>query len=246
MDDLASQDREREDQIASTVRTLKTIADVNTGRIEPSRVAARLVVQGIRAIKENDKTEKTASSLSSPIAIAAWVEKKAGSGWVEFEYESLRDLGLSDPQVRKALAAKVALYEPKAFSDWGYFHRLAKAFNGYDTEGDFLYDLSLAEVAWAVDIMRYLDTLTPWGEEVCGYIAAIAHDEGFVTLPGILNFASERLAFLLSDVGQVVAARIKRGVRDESTKVQIDKIKALQSFVNNKHRELGGQLEGVK
>lgn len=246
MDDLADQEREREDQIAATVNTLKSIADVTSGRSDPKRMVAKLTVQGIRSLKDYGSQEKSASGPSDPIALAAWVEKKVGPDWVDFEYQSLIDMGLDDSQVKKVLAAKVALYEPKAFTDWGYFHRLARAFNGYESDGDFMYDLSLAEIAWAVDIMRYLDPYTPWGEEVSGYVAAVARDEGFVVLPPMLGFASSHLALIISDVGQVVAARMKRKSTDAATAVQVDKIKALQSFVNKKHGELQRQLEGVK
>lgn len=246
MDELQDQEKERADQVASTVRALKTIADVSAGKGDPARLAASVVVRGIKAIKNNDQQEKSASSIESPIAVAALAERRLGSHWVDYERESLRDIGLNDLQIDKAMSVKIALYEPKAFTDWGYFHRLARAFNGHTSDGDLMYDLTLAELAWAVDVMRYLDGLTPWGEEVSGYVAAVAHSEGFVVLPKILEFASGSLGHITSSVGQVVSDRFRRGVDDEATREQKNKLKALQHFVNTRHRDLRTQLEGVK
>jgi len=252
---LKGQHEEREAHIKTVVSTLKSIADATDGSGNPraalERVVAKGVVHGIRSMKAKDGATVKASSVSGPIereaiTLAALAERRIGPAFVEYDPESLRDIGFDNHEITKLMAAKIVLYDTHPFTDWYVFEKVAIAMNDREVQFDQTQDLTIAEIAWAVDAMRYIDPHTPFSDEVIHYIVVNAKEEGFVTLPPILSFAEDALYHQASDYGRAVADRIKKGEQDEEAVIQRKKVALANDYVNYRHKKLLRELQGLR
>lgn len=251
MDDaLKQQHAEREAQVSHAVSTLKSLADLTEGgnpRRAVERLAAKAVVSGIRSIQPASTQVKQASGGElSAVALAAMAEIKAGPAFLDFEPQTLRELGFDDREVAKIMAAKVVLYDHTPFYDWHVFEKVVVTFNGRDAVFDVTQEPSIAEIAWAVDEMRYIDDQTTFSPEVCGYIAVAASREGLVAMPQVLKFAEGVLTAQISGFGRSVADQFSRGEKNDYTKVQFERIAAINEYVNERHRKLVSELRALK
>lgn len=243
---VADQVKERESHVRSVVSTLKSLADATEGaspRQAVERAGAKLLVAGIKHL--NQPQVKEAAKPSSAIALAALAEKKIGPAFVDYDPEALRDLGFTDDEITKMMAAKVVLYDTEPFVHWHVFEKVAAALVDRLVMFDVTQDLTVAEVAWAVDAMRYLDAETPFSHEVVAYVAGLLHEEGFVVAPPVLAFAEGVLGALTSEYGRAVAARAKAGEGDPEALHQRRMVEQVMSFVNERHAALVAELRKV-
>lgn len=246
--ELQPSQAERELQVAHTVSTLKSIADLTDGgdpRRAAERLAAKAIVGGLRAVHQPQV--KQASGIErSAVALAADAELKGGPEFVDYEPATLRDMGFSDHEITKIMCAKLVMRDLAPFFDWHVFEKVVVAFNDREVQFDVTQEPSVAEIAWAVDEMRYIDSETPFGPEVEGYIAVAAWREGLVVLPKTLMFAEGVLMAQVSGYGRTVADQFAKGERNEATEVQLERLKAIHQYVNDRHRKLVGELRTLK
>jgi hypothetical protein len=242
---VPTHDDEREAHVRTVVSTLKSLADATesaTPRQAVERVGAKLLVHGLKAL---DPPVKEAARPRAAITLAILAERQVGADFVDYDVEALVDLGFSHEEVAKLKAAQIVLYDTAPFEHWHVFEKVAVALNDRELRFDHTQDLSVPELAWAADAMRYIDEATPWGHEVAAYIAGLLHDAGFVVAPAPLAFAADGLSVLTSDYGQAVARRHAAGATDAETAVQRDRIAEVMAYVNARHQQLHDELKKV-
>lgn len=242
--DLQDAERQRQEHVASVVSALKTLADATDGA-RPRAVMERLAVKQLAGtIKQyRDGTKEAAEKPSSAMALAARAERIAGETFVGFDPATLGDMGFDPLEVERIMAAKLVLHATEPFTDWHIFLAVASALNEYPADWDHPMDLTVAELAWAADAMRHMDSATPWGSEVAVYLARCLHEEGFVVAPPPLAFVATALAARTSAEGRAVAQRVANGRDDLACRVQRDRLLSVMNFVNTRHQRLVADLQ---
>jgi len=101
---------------------------------------------------------------------------------------------LLETQLEKIFALKALKENPGILGNVFSFEKLVYVINGQKPNVDALELCSILMIAKAIKILglEHYD----WHSEVKKYIAAIAHDEGWVDLPEILKFAQPELSEL--------------------------------------------------
>lgn len=244
---LQEQNVERDQLIRASVATLKNIADATEGSLTPTQVAERVIVRGIAlGMTHHDTSIKKASGTDlEAVSLAAHAEKHLGEGWVDFEPETLLEKGYTHRDVTMMMAAKYVLYHSGAFTDWHEFEKVALALNGDEPQFDITQHLTVAQCAWAADVMRLVDPHTPFSYEVAAYIAARAHEEGFTLLPDAVQFADGSLKRLTSDLGLKVGLAREQGFRGPAVLNQEAMLGEVNQYVNARHQKLLGELQAV-
>jgi hypothetical protein len=223
--------------------TLKTLADVTDGA-RPRAVLERLAVKQLAGqLKSLNQETKEAARPASAIVLAIRAERAAGESFVGFEPQTIADMGFDPQEVERIMAAKLVLHATEPFTDWHIFLAVASTLNEYPADWDHPMDLTVAELAWAADAMRYMDPATPWGSEVAVYIARCLHEEGFVKAPSPLDFAQQALSARTSAEGRAVAQRMLHDGDDLACRVQRDRLMSTMNYVNTRHHRLVAELE---
>lgn len=225
---------ERNRLIRTTLSTFKSLADAAEGAATPKAVVERIVARGVatgfrmfRPDAPDSLAEKTAAAAArEPIVMAAQAEHKLGPGFVDYEPETLMEaLDLDADAVSRMMLVVFALYDPAPYRDWHVFAHLACALNDRPLIFDTPPDLTVAELAWAADALRYIDHSTPFSAEVGAFCAANLVEEGFVTPPEALSFAREALT-LANKPGT------------EGGPVQKERMEAVEAYVTERHARL--------
>lgn len=108
---------------------------------------------------------------------------------------------LTELQLEKLFALKALRENPGILGNVFSFEKLVYVLNGCKPNVDVLEPPTILHVAKAIQFLNknYSDNLD-WHTEIKKYIACIAHDEGWHTLPEILNFAQNDLDELQKNV----------------------------------------------
>jgi len=231
---------ERHRVIRSALATMKNLADAAEGATTPKAVVERIVARnlavGLRLFKP-EPVKAASESAQDPIVLAAIAERKLGPGFVDYEPETLQEaLGIDADEATRLMLVVFALYDPAPYLDWHVFAHLACALNEREVVFDTPPDLSVAELAWAADALRYLDPLTPWGDEVAVFVAAHLHGEGFTRAPEALAFARDPLA------------RLHRGDAEAAgaPAIQRARMETVDAYVTARHARLLAQMTALK
>lgn len=241
--DLKQAEIERQNQIRSVLSTLKSLADATDGaspRSTAERVAAKSIIHGVRSL--NALSEKEASTPDGAIALAVRAEKSAGDRFVGFDPISFREMGFNSHEIDRIMAARLVIHATEPFTEWHVFLAVATALNNLTPDWDEPMDLSVAELAWAADAMRYMDPVTPFSDEVASFVAMALHEEGFVVTPEPLKFAQECLMSRASNEGVALSLRLANHGDDLACRIQLERLLAVANYVNNNHKKLISEL----
>jgi hypothetical protein len=110
-------------------------------------------------------------------------EKKLPN-FFDLEPEVIKEaLKLTDLDCEKILACQTVFHNHLPFVSHNVFEKVCSVFN--DEPADFMHTQGCtpAEATWTVQCMRMLDPISPFSEQVLGYIAFVFYQEGFLTLP---------------------------------------------------------------
>ena len=156
-----------------------------------------------RATKIASTRECLLDSGSNPIECVAGMLEGYGRDWLEWEPETLwetirKDYGTypNDEAKNKLMAAKTIMANDYFWQEWEVFEKACSAFNDRIPTFSSMEELSVAEMAWGVQVASKLKDRT-FGNEVQAYVASRAHEEGYVLLPEVLKFAQRYLDALM-------------------------------------------------
>jgi len=238
---------ERERQIRLVVGTLNNLANAAEGR-NPRRALERAVSKSLamatdRHIKQEvEEITKDANLPDDALAIATRIEGTLGSDWVDFEPETLVEAGFSLQEAGLALCAKLVLYSWAPFAYWHVFEKIAVALAGRHPDFTLPQELTLEELAWAVDVIRLIDPATPFSDEINSYVACVAINQGWAVLPDALGFAGSALRRFQSDHGRQVADQVRRGEETDVAEIQRERLGVLDRYLIERHKRLAAAL----
>lgn len=109
------------------------------------------------------------------------------------EFAAHFDVSLPKPNLDKLMAAVSVLTNDAFFRSATAFIPLANAISGSGFNPQVFDPADSLECAWAITEMMLLcppEENDPFSEEVCGYIAQILKEEGYVTPPDVLKIAT--------------------------------------------------------
>lgn len=149
-----------------------------------------------------------------PVALGMVLMEKFGHTWLDWEAEALkheivktfRASGVSDNNWQKIQAFRSLLLVTTPYEEWDAFENVVLAFNNVTPLIDVLQQCSLAQLMAGVDIIQQVRDDVPFDDEVAGYVAACAIEEGVTYLPDPLDFAQDILRepmYKCSDCGFV-------------------------------------------
>lgn len=102
----------------------------------------------------------------------------------------------SESDLEKLFAYKAVEANPDILDNPFVFEKFVYVCNDIKPNTDFFEPPTVLHIAKAISTMKKLRPEHLWGHEIKGYIAFIAHDEGWVNLPEPLSFAQHPLELL--------------------------------------------------
>lgn len=135
---------------------------------------------------------------------------------------------LSDKQAEELFAVKALKANPSILQNPFAFEKLCYALNGLKPDFGIIEPANILMVSKAIQkilsILQPKENETLFNHEIIGYIAHIAHEEGWIQLPSILNFAQHNLEELNKN---------KKELTEDEQKLQDFKLKAVNKYLES-------------
>lgn len=136
-----------------------------------------------------------------PVAIVMVLLEKFGPQWFDWEADTLRSevfatfntSSISEHNWQKIQAARTAMMTYGPWREWQIFEKVVQAFNNNVPRFDIAQPCTLSQLMAGVDILNSLRR-EKFEDEIAGYVAACALEEGVFYLPPPLDFAQEKLS----------------------------------------------------
>jgi hypothetical protein len=155
----------------------------------------------------------------------------------------METLGCGGKDCEKVYACQTVVEQHSPFEQFHVFQNVAIVFN--DRAADFLLhqDLSSTEIVWAVYMMRMLDPVFPFRDEVLAYMATILHEDGLVRVPAIL--AKEKSMDGLNVQYFLNQANRNTTLTADGERVHNQKMRMIDDYVQDRQAKLLEELEAA-
>lgn len=131
---------------------------------------------------------------------------------------------LNENQLEKLFALKALKENPSILDNVFSFEKLVYVLNDIKPNIDFFEPPTILHIAKAIKFLSEQYPDHQWHFEINQYIAHIAHEEGWVSLPAILSFAQDALKELHKNTE----------FDEEQLKIQNLKHKAVEKYLSTK------------
>lgn len=136
-----------------------------------------------------------------PVALTLVLMEKFGVDWFEWDSDTLkmeilttfRATSVSEQNWQKIQSVRVMTQTMSFWSEWHIFEKICQALNNNVPRFDITQRCKMAQLMAGVDIANTIRR-EKFGDEIEGYVAACALDEGVTYLPPPLDFAQEALS----------------------------------------------------
>lgn len=162
---------------------------------------------------------------------------------LELEPETIRDeLGVTSKQVCQILALGNVMKNHSAFEDYHVFQKTVLEINDRTVDFSFHQDLGVPEIEWAVCVMRMIDPVFPFSNEVLSFMAVHLHEEGFTQVPFFLaqqsSISGINVEFFLNQLNH------KHDITRETKALQDKLIFEVNNYVQSRYELLNEELLG--
>jgi hypothetical protein len=185
------------------------------------------------------------NAITPPVIFDIIMLSSFGKDWLEWEPETLWQAlepingGVISQENKDKIQAVKTLHVTDAFwEDMHAFEKMGLALNGIHVVFNLMQDFTTEQIAKAVVISSRIKTGIPFSEDVKAYVGTKAHEEGFVYLPPILEFAQPYLnklqmhtIHLVPQVKQAYLNKWPVGEGDDLITVQLNKLYHLDTFI---------------
>lgn len=136
-----------------------------------------------------------------PMAIVMVLLEKFGPEWFDWEPETLRaeifatfnTSSISEHNWQKIQAVRTAMMTYGPWREWQIFEKVMQALNNNVPRFDIAQPCTLSQLMFGVDTLNSLRR-EEFEDEIAGYVAACAFEEGVFYVPPPLEFAQKKLA----------------------------------------------------
>lgn len=117
-----------------------------------------------------------------------WLSEKKEPEFFNYEHQTIKELiGLSAIELEMVLCCQNIWHNVNVFEHWHVFEKTCVALNDRHVDFHEMQDLTVAEIAWALFVIRMLDSESKFSEEVLAYIAIHLYDESIIKVPDIMK-----------------------------------------------------------
>lgn len=122
----------------------------------------------------------------------------------EYEPETLAGFFTNPLELEKVLAITNFIVNDSAHDQWEIFLQTVLVLNDREASFDYIPDVTVAELAWAIYQLRMIDPILHFSTEVLRFISVLLHDEGWLAPPSSMKDLTStdniHLSFLLRDL----------------------------------------------
>lgn len=146
-----------------------------------------------------------------PVVLGMVLMKAFDLDWLDWDYEVLRSeivrhfnaTGVSDHNWQKIQAFRVLMNATSPWTEYDVFENIIQALNNNIPDFEIVQMATVSQLLAGVDMINTVRK-NDFSEEVAGYVAACAIENGITYLPEPLDFAAEKLSepmYVCNDCG---------------------------------------------
>jgi hypothetical protein len=204
-EDETIQKRQDEDDLAFKVnQSADTSIAVDRAGLEPRTTFLKKSAENSLIVMEDENI--------NPIKIMIALEEKWKDEWFDWEPETIiqtfhaEGISIGNINLSKMFAIRSILKTDEFFNNPRSFEKVVIAFSGRIVDWGYVQEVSVSEMNSVVALIERYIREDDFSDDVSGYIAARAVNEGFVKLPSSLYFATGNLNYLIAiNMGDSVA-----------------------------------------